>query len=171
MDEAAAMQPSAPGPGPGPAADARFMGEALAVAARALALGEPPVGACIVHGDAVLAAEHNGVIGSPDATAHAEILAIRAACRAVRAPRLDDCVLYATVEPCPMCLAACHYAGIGRVVYGASLADMHRLTGGECFAAPPASLVIAGPVRGDECRALLARWAGALPPGRRPGPP
>jgi tRNA(Arg) A34 adenosine deaminase TadA len=147
------------------------MGKALAAAARALALGEPPVGACIVYGDRVLAAEHNGVIGSPDATAHAEILAIRAACRSVRAPRLDDCVLYATVEPCPMCLAACHYAGIRRVVYGASLDDMHRVTRGECFAPPPAELALAGPVRGEECRALLARWAGSLPPGRLPGQP
>jgi tRNA(Arg) A34 adenosine deaminase TadA len=169
MDEAAAQRPLPPGPVP--ADDARFMGEALAVAARALALGEPPVGACIVHAGRVLAAEHNGVIGSPDATAHAEILAIRAACRAVRAPRLDDCVLYATVEPCPMCLAACHYAGIRRVVYGASLDDMHRLTRDECFAPPPSGLDVAGPVRGDECRALLARWAGDLPPGRLPGQP
>jgi tRNA(Arg) A34 adenosine deaminase TadA len=169
MDEAAAQRPLPPGPAP--ADDTRFMGEALAVAARALALGEPPVGACIVHEGRVLAAEHNGVIGSPDATAHAEILAIRAACRAVRAPRLEDCVLYATVEPCPMCLAACHYAGIRRVVYGASLDDMHRLTRDECFAPPPADLELAGPVRGDECRALLARWAGALPPGRLPGQP
>jgi tRNA(Arg) A34 adenosine deaminase TadA len=119
------------------------------------------VGACIVQDGRLLAAEHNGVIGSPDATAHAEILAIRAACRKVRAPRLDDCVLYATVEPCPMCLAACHYAGISRVVYGAGLDDMHRLTRGECFASPPGDLTLVGPVLGDACRALLARWAAA----------
>jgi tRNA(adenine34) deaminase len=166
MDDAAAQR--APDPGRAGTTDERFMAEALAAAARALALGEPPIGACIVRDGRVLAAEHNGVIGSPDATAHAEILAIRAACRQVRAPRLDDCVLYATVEPCPMCLAACHYAGITRVIFGAGLADMHRLTGGECFVSPPGGLTLVGPVLGDECRALLARWAGAplAPPGR-----
>lgn len=145
------------------AADEAFMGEAIAIARRALALGEPPVGACVVAADQVLAVAHNGVIGGPDATAHAEILAIRAACQRCRAPRLDGCTLYATVEPCPMCLAACHYAGIARVVFGASLADMHGVTGDECFADAPGGIVLAGPVRGAECRALLADWAAARP--------
>ena len=144
-------------------ADAGFMGEALAAARAALALGEPPVGACVVRDGRVLAAAHNGVIGGPDATAHAEILAIRAACRRERAPQLDGCTLYATVEPCPMCLAACHYAGIARVVFGASLAEMHGVTGGECFGTPADGIELAGPVRADECRALLAAWAAARP--------
>ena len=165
MDAAGSHRAPAPG-GAGAADDDRCMGEALAVARTALALGEPPVGACIVHDGTVLAVAHNGVIGGPDATAHAEILAIRAACRRVRAPRLADCTLYATVEPCPMCLAACHYAGITRVVFGASLADMQYVTAGECFAAAPPGIALTGAVRAAECRALLADWAAGRPAAR-----
>jgi tRNA(Arg) A34 adenosine deaminase TadA len=138
--------------------DGVFMDAALAIARQALALGEPPVGACIVADGEVIAVAHNGVIGGPDATAHAEILAIRAACRRQHAVRLAGCTLYATVEPCPMCLAACHYAGISRVVYGASLADLHGITGSE-LAGGSFGIEIAGPVRAAECQALLADWA------------
>lgn len=141
-------------------ADDAGMRAALEAARRALAGGEPPIGACIVADGEVIACTHNGVAGGPDATAHAEILAIRAACRGQRTPRLDDATLYATVEPCPMCLAACHYAGIRRVVYGAGLPDMHELTEDELFAAPPPEISLTGGVLAEECRALLRDWAG-----------
>lgn len=135
------------------------MQAALDAARRALAAGEPPIGACLVQDGRVIATAHTGVAGGPDATAHAEILAIREACHRLRTSRLDDCLLYATVEPCPMCLAACHYAGIGQVVFGASLTDLHRITGRELQAGLPVDVTLSGGVLAEQCRALLAEWA------------
>jgi len=146
-------------------ADETLMAAALRQAERALLAGEAPVGACVARAGAVIVAAHNGVVAGPDATAHAEVAAIRAACTALRRTRLDGCVLYVTVEPCAMCLAACHYAGIDRIVFGASLADFAAASGGELAAPPPAGLDLSGDVLGDDCRALIARWQPA--PGRR----
>lgn len=143
------------------------MQAALDAARRALAAGEPPIGACLTQDSRVIAIAHTGVAGGPDATAHAEMLAIREACRVLRTTHLADCVLYTTVEPCPMCLAACHYAGIGRVLYGASLADLHRITGRELTAVSPAEVALTGEVLAEQCRALLAEWAAARGPRLR----
>ena len=90
-------------------------GQAEAAAAR----GEVPVGAVIVRGGVVLAAAGNGTEALCDPTAHAEILAIRAACAAVGAPRLPDCDLYVTLEPCALCAAAISFARLRRVYFGA----------------------------------------------------
>ena len=135
------------------------MREALAAARRALAAGEPPVGACVVQDGELVAVAHTAVIGGPDATAHAEILALRAACQACRTPVLGGSELYVTVEPCPMCLAACHYAGIERVWYGAPLAAMQAVTGRELALPPPPSLLVTGGLLVAECSALLEDWA------------
>lgn len=148
-----------------PVADESVMRAALAVARRGLLAGEAPVGACIVQAGQVIASAHTAVAGGPDASAHAEILAIRAACRSLRSARLDDCALYVSVEPCAMCLAACHYAGINEVFFGASLQDMQVLTGQELSAPLPASIALHGGVLAGESRALLAEWA-ALRQGR-----
>lgn len=140
-------------------ADETLMRAALAAARRGLLAGEAPVGACLVQDGRVIATAHTAVGGGPDATAHAEILAIRAACRSLRSARLDGCVLYVSVEPCAMCLAACHYAGIDTVWFAASLQDMQALTGQELAAPSPASVGLHGGVLADESRALLAEWA------------
>ncbi|MEZ5563404.1 MAG: nucleoside deaminase [Gammaproteobacteria bacterium] len=140
-------------------ADETLMRAALAVARRGLLAGEAPVGACIVQAGRVIASAHTAVAGGPDASAHAEILAIRAACRSLRSARLDGCELYVSVEPCAMCLAACHYAGIGQVFFAASLQDMQALTGGELAAPVPASVCLHGEVLAAESKALLAEWA------------
>lgn len=144
------------------ASDESHMRRALEAARRAALAGEPPIGACLVRGGEVLATASNCVISTLDITAHAEIALIREACRRARTLDLGGCELYSTVEPCPMCLAACHYARIERIVYGASLADLHALTGGELF---PGIGLPGGPVRTGGClreesRALLAAWAG-----------
>jgi len=76
------------------------MREALAAARRGRLAGEPPVGACVVQDGRVIAAAHTAVIAGPDATAHAEILALQAACRQLRTPLLDGCELFVTVAPC-----------------------------------------------------------------------
>jgi tRNA(adenine34) deaminase len=139
------------------------MREALAAAQRAQLAGEPPVGACVVQDGRIIATAHTAVIAGPDATAHAEILALRAACRHARTAVLDGCELFVTVEPCAMCLAASHYAGIGRVWFGAGLEAMNAVTGRELAGAAPAGMVLSGGVLAAECAALLNDWAG----GRR----
>lgn len=91
---------------------------ALAEAAAAAARAEVPVGAVLVHDGVVLAQTGNRVEEWSDPTAHAEILAIRAAA-ALRGGRLDGCDLYVTLEPCPMCAAAIALARLRRVYFGA----------------------------------------------------
>lgn len=81
--------------------------------------GEVPVGSVLVHDDTVLSRAHNKVIVKNDPTAHAEILALRQACRIKNNYRLPGSVLYVTLEPCAMCLSAIIQARIGRVVFGA----------------------------------------------------
>ncbi len=96
------------------------MRAALEQARLALAAGEVPIGAVIVLDDRVIAAGYNQPIHAIDPTAHAEILALRAAARAVNNYRLTDAVLYVTVEPCLMCVGALVHARVREVVYGAT---------------------------------------------------
>lgn len=135
------------------------MREALAAAQRGQLAGEPPVGACVVQEGRVIATAHTAVIAGPDATAHAEMLALREACRHTRTATLDGCELFVTVEPCAMCLAASHYAGIERVWFGIGLDAMQAVTGRELRGAVPRGMVISGGVLADECGALLNNWA------------
>ena len=98
-----------------------FMSEALVQARAAADRGEVPVGAVIVDGvGQVIASAGNRTRELNDPTAHAEVLAIRAACSALGVERLPNCDLYVTLEPCPMCAAAISNARIGRLYYGAS---------------------------------------------------
>jgi tRNA(adenine34) deaminase len=99
--------------------DQTFMRLALDQAHNAWALGEVPVGAVIVKDGAVIATGFNQPIGQSDPTAHAEIQAIRAAADWLGNYRLNDCSLYVTLEPCPMCAGAIQQARIARLVYGA----------------------------------------------------
>ena len=97
------------------------MQRALSAGRAAAARGEVPVGAVIVGPDgAVLTVAGNRTREQSDPTAHAEILAIRAACATLGAERLTGCDLYVTLEPCPMCAAAVSFARIRRLYYGAS---------------------------------------------------
>lgn len=96
------------------------MALALAEAERAAAAGEVPVGAVLVDAaGAVLAAAHNRVEAAHDPTAHAELLVLREGARRLGRARLDDCDLYATLEPCPMCAAAIGLARIRRLYFAA----------------------------------------------------
>ncbi|WP_180884182.1 nucleoside deaminase [Ruegeria sp. THAF57] len=97
-----------------------FMNIALQEARAAADRGEVPVGAVIVAGDRVVAAAGNRTREMNDPTAHAEILALRAACAAVGSERLPDHDLYVTLEPCAMCAAALAAARIRRIYYGAA---------------------------------------------------
>lgn len=95
------------------------MRQALDEARAAARRGEVPVGAVLVRDDLVLAAAGNRVEELADPTAHAEILAIRAAAQALGEPRLVGCDLYVTLEPCAMCATAISFARLRRVVFGA----------------------------------------------------
>lgn len=92
---------------------------ALAEGRKAAMLGEVPIGAVVVRNGTVIAAAHNRVETDRDPTAHAEVLAIRAAAASLGAPRLPDCDLYVTLEPCAMCAQAIAFARIRRLYYGA----------------------------------------------------
>jgi tRNA(adenine34) deaminase len=96
------------------------MALALAEARAAAARGEVPVGAVVVKDGAVIAAAGNRPRELKDATAHAEMLAIRAACEVLQDERLTGCDLYVTLEPCAMCAAAISFARIRRLYYGAA---------------------------------------------------
>jgi tRNA(adenine34) deaminase len=135
------------------------MRSALAAAQRGQLAGEPPVGACVVEDGQVIASAHTAVIGGPDATAHAEILALRAACQHRRTPSLAGCELYVTVEPCAMCLAAIHYAGIGRVWFGVGLEAMQAVTGRELRGPVPDDMTLTGGLLAEDCGSLLREWA------------
>jgi tRNA(Arg) A34 adenosine deaminase TadA len=111
--------------------DEEYMRLAIQKAREGIAADQSPFGACIVRDGQVLACEHNVVWRTTDATAHAEVTAIRAACRAVGDIKLAGATLYSTTEPCPMCFAAIHWAGISRIVYAATIADAERAGFGE----------------------------------------
>ena len=95
------------------------MRRALDLAAEAAADGEVPVGAVITDGEAIVAESRNGMRGSRDPTAHAEMVAIRAAAAKLGTSRLDGCTLWVTLEPCAMCAAAIGLARIAALRFGA----------------------------------------------------
>jgi tRNA(adenine34) deaminase len=97
----------------------RFMAQAINEALNAEAIGEVPIGAVIVRDEKIIARAHNLRETSKDPTAHAEILAIRAASQILGGWRLSGCTLYVTLEPCPMCAGAIVQSRVSRVVYGA----------------------------------------------------
>ena len=132
---------------------------ALEGARAAQARGEVPVGAVLVDADGnVIASAGNAPIAGPDPTAHAEVVALRAAARALGNYRLPGTTLYVTLEPCCMCVGAMIHARVGRLVFGA--ADPKGGAAGSVFALAqsPAHnhrMEVAGGVLADECADLL----------------
>ncbi len=100
--------------------DEKYMRLAIEEAKLALKADEVPIGAIIVAGGCIVGRGHNLVETLVDVTAHAEIQAITAASSTIGGKYLNDCTLYVTVEPCPMCAGALAWSQIGRIVYGAS---------------------------------------------------
>lgn len=138
--------------------DAGFMKEALAEARLAAEAGEMPVGCVIVRAGEIIARAHNACEATRDATAHAELLAIRRASAASRDWRLNNCTLYVTLEPCPMCAGAIVQARVGRLVYGAAdpgqgcAGSLYRLCEDPAF---PHFCKSEGGVLAEECARLL----------------
>jgi tRNA(adenine34) deaminase len=100
--------------------DVHFMKEALRLAQAAYDAGEVPVGAVVVWNDKIMGRGSNQVEQLADSTAHAEMIAITAACNTIGAKYLTEATLYVTLEPCLMCAGAIYWSKVGRIVYGAS---------------------------------------------------
>ena len=103
--------------------DAAFMRLAIKKALEGVKKGQTPFGACIVKSGKVIACAHNIVWKNKDITAHAEINAIRQACKKLNTINLSGCIIYSTCEPCTMCFSACHWAKISKIVFGTRIKD------------------------------------------------
>jgi len=103
--------------------DENFMRLAIQEAKEGVDDGQAPSGACIVKNDEVISCEHNRVWETTDITAHAEIVAIREACKKLNAIDLSGCIIYSTTEPCPMCYSAIHWAKISKIIFGTRIQD------------------------------------------------
>ena len=145
-------------------ADDRWMTAALDEAHAAQSRGEVPVGAVIVRAGAVIARAGNETLAAGDPTAHAEMLAIRAAAAIIGGWRLEGCTLYVTLEPCAMCGGAIVLARLERVVFGA-WDDKAGMTGslGDIVRHPRLNhqAEVLGGVLAEECGALLREFFGA----------
>ena len=137
------------------------MRAALAEAAKAAALDEVPIGSVIVHDGTIVGAGFNQPISSHDPTAHAEIVALRAAAAAMGNYRLTGATQYVTVEPCLMCVGAMVHARIGLVVFGATepkAGAIQSMTRAHELAGLNHQLEVQGGVCADESRELLQKF-------------
>lgn len=104
----------------------QYLQAAIEIAKEGIESGGGPFGAVVVRGGQVIGSSHNMVALHSDPTAHAEIEAIRQACRALQSPHLEGAVLYSSTEPCPMCLAAAYWAHLDKLYYASSRKDAKR---------------------------------------------
>jgi tRNA(adenine34) deaminase len=144
-----------------PTTDEQYVRNTLDLAREAMRRNEVPVGAIIVHDGAILSATTNRTVRDQDATAHAEMLAIRESSEKLDRWRLDDCTLYITLEPCAMCAGAIVLARIKRVVFGA-WDDKAGMAGsvGDLLRHPKLNHrpEVLGGVLAEECGALLTEF-------------
>jgi tRNA(Arg) A34 adenosine deaminase TadA len=145
--------------------DEAYMRLAIEKTREGIAAGQSPFGSVIVRDSQVIAATHNTVWRDGDPTAHAEVNCIRQAARELKTIALRGCTLYSTTEPCPMCLAAIHWAKLERVVYGATIADaaaagFHELyvSAKELASMGRSPLRVEDGLLREECAALFAEW-------------
>lgn len=142
-----------------------FMSTALEEARAAGSRGEVPVGCVIVHGSDIIARAGNRTIADRDPTAHAELIAIRAAAGVLGNERLTDCDLYVTLEPCTMCAAAMSFARIRRLYFGAADPKGGAVDHGVRFFTTPTCHhrpAAYGGIQESECAALLKNFFQAL---------
>ncbi|MES2479267.1 MAG: nucleoside deaminase [Bacteroidota bacterium] len=135
--------------------DIHFMKEALRQAQDAYNAGEVPVGAVVVWDDKIIGRGSNQVERLSDSTAHAEMIAITAACNTIGAKYLMEATLYVTLEPCLMCAGAMYWSKVGRIVFGASdpKNGYKRVAGSQNPFHPKASLSYG--IMEDECAQLM----------------
>jgi guanine deaminase len=138
---------------------------AIEQARQGIAAGQSPFGCAIQLDGTLLACRHNTVLADPDATAHAEINALRAACRQSGQPLLEGAIVATTCEPCPMCMAALHWARVSTVYFGATIADARRagfnelaLPAQELLTRGGSPVTLVGGLLAEPCRALFQEW-------------
>ena len=105
----------------------KYMRMAIAKAREGMSNGQTPFGACVVKNGEVISCQHNLVWEETDITSHAEIVAIREACKVLDTVDLSGCTIYSTTEPCPMCFSAIHWAKIDAIYFGTRIADAQEV--------------------------------------------
>jgi len=142
-----------------------YMQLAIEKAQEGIKKGQTPFGAILVRNDEVIVRAHNAVWSKNDITAHAEIEAIRKACRRLETIDLSDTIIYSTCEPCPMCFSAIHWARIPTIVSGARIEDAERagfnelnISNQQLKSLGDLSVEVIPDVLRDECYELFLRW-------------
>ena len=142
-----------------------FMQKAIEIAKIGIKKGQTPFGVCIVKDGKIVSCCHNIVWKTTDITAHAEINAIRQACKKLRTIDLSGCTLYSTTEPCPMCFSAIHWARIGRIVFGTSISDAKKagfnelqISNNSMKKIGSSNIKIIGGLMKKECSPLFELW-------------
>ncbi len=130
-----------------------------------IAAGQSPFGCAIERDGKIISCSHNTVVMTTDITAHAEVNAIREACRSIGDIFLDGATVATTCEPCPMCMAALHWARVDTVYYGATIADADtagfnelQLPAAEILRLGGSKLKLVPQVLPEECKQLFAEW-------------
>src|SRR5579859_4630611 len=148
--------------------DTDFMQQAIECARQGIAAGQMPIGSVLVMDGKPLLTAHNTVWADTDPSAHAEMNGIRRVAKKLARVSLAGCTVYTTLEPCPMCLAACHWAKVDRIVYGADIDDAKaagfselRIPAVDMARMGASHLQIAGGVLKEECRKLFDEWVRA----------
>ena len=143
----------------------QFLREAIRLALEGLQQGAGgPFGAVVVQGETIVGRGFNRVLATNDPTAHAEVIAIREACALLGDHHLHGCTVYASCEPCPMCLAACYWAQADRIYYGATATDAAAAGFADDFIRQdivrplPQRLLQLTPLLHDEALAPFAAW-------------
>lgn len=143
-----------------------LMRHAIAAAERGVDQNQSPFGCAIARDGDLIVACHNVVWQTTDITAHAEVTAIREACRKLEQILLTDCVVATTCEPCPMCTAALHWARVSTVYYGATIADAAaagfnelKVDAEHLLREGSSSVALHAGTLAEECRTLFSRWS------------
>ena len=127
--------------------------------------GQSPFGCAIARGDELIAVAHNTVVATTDVTAHAEVNALRLGCKTAEQIHLEGCIVATTCEPCPMCMAALHWARVETVYFGATIADADsagfnelQVPAADVLKIGGSQVVLIGDVLSDKCRNLFDQW-------------
>lgn len=142
------------------------MREAIKSASEGIKRMEFPYGACITLGNELIVSSHNNSFTSRDPTMHAEMIVIREACKILRTPYLHHATIYATTEPCVMCMGALSWVQIPRIVYGTSIIDSIEcgfpelyIPSKEIIQRSPYQITVKGGVLEEECKQLFKSWS------------
>ena len=143
----------------------QLMQAAIDIARLGISQGQSPFGCAILLDGQVIACRHNTVLAAPDVTAHAEINALRVACHETQQVHLPEAIVATTCEPCPMCMAALHWARVKIVYFGASIADAAeagfnelQVSAHELLRGGGSEVKLEGGLLRDECRQLFTLW-------------